>query len=322
MKSLLRAPALSMLATIIVLCLLGPFLKQYLRYVVTLWLIYSLSTLGMNYVMGFGKLYALGHGGFMLVGAYITAAAINHWGWHPAAAMLGAAVVAAVVGILIGLPAIRLRHFSLAIVTFAFASTLFQSIKSIDFFGGPQGLYINAASLPSQDSLKLWYVTVGLTMLGLAMSYSLINSKSGRALLIISVNEHVARSFGVNVAFYKLSAFSFAAVLGAVSGALLGIATGYVAPDTFNTELSISIFAAVMIGGRGKLLGPFLGAAFIVALPELTQQTRNLAQIIYAVLFLLIVAVFPDGLLGIVTWIFDKFSRSHRRASELTGVKR
>ncbi|MDY0748045.1 branched-chain amino acid ABC transporter permease [Paucibacter sp. R3-3] len=298
-----------MFAAIALLCLLGPLLGDYPRYVVTLWLIYSMATLGMNYVMGFGKLYALGHGGFMLVGAYVVAAGINHWHWHPAVALAVSAVLAAAVGILIGLPAIRLKLLSLAIVTFAFASMLFQVVKSVDFLGGPQGLYIDASALPPQGSLTLWYVVVVLTVLALAMSHSLINSRSGRALLIIAVNEHVARSFGVNVTYHKLAAFAFAAVLGAVAGGLLGMVTGYVAPDTFNTDLSITIFAAVMIGGRGKLLGPFLGAAFIVALPELTQQARNLSQFIYAIAFLLIVSFFPDGLLGMVTAAWRKVAR-------------
>jgi branched-chain amino acid transport system permease protein len=298
--------ALYLILALIAICALGPVLGEYPRYIVTLWLIYSLSTMGMNYVMGFGQLYALGHGGFMLIGAYTTAAAINHWGWPPALALSLSAVIAALTGILIGLPAIRLKHFSLAIVTFAFASTLFATVKTIGWFGGPQGLYINAAALPAQGSLTLWFVVAVLTAVGLAMSYSLINSKSGRALLIIAVNENVARSFGINVAFYKLSAFAFAAVLGAVAGGLLGLVTAFVAPDTYNSDLSITIFAAVMIGGRGKLLGPFLGAAFIVALPELTQQTRNLAQIIYAVLFIFIVALFPTGLLGMISYLYAK----------------
>ena len=76
--------------------------------------------------------------------------------------------------------------------------------------------------------------------------------------------------------------------------------TGLVAPETFGPDLSILIFAAVMIGGQGRLLGPLLGAAFVVAIPELTQDARALAQIIYAVLFLTVVTLFPQGLLGML----------------------
>lgn len=283
------------------LCLAGAALGDYPRYVLTLWMIYSLSALGLNLVMGYGKLYSLGHGGFMLVGAYGTAVAMNHWGWPAPLAVAGAGLFAIVVGVVVGLPAIRLKHFSLAIVTFAFGITLFQLVKAFAYTGGPQGMFIDAARLQALWGGRLpWIVSCLLALAALAMSYRVMTSRTGRALRLIAANETVARSFGIGVTFYKLTAFGMAALLGALAGGVLALVSGIVAPESYGPDLSIMVFAAVMIGGQGRLFGPFLGAAFVVAIPELTQDARALAQIIYAVLFIVVVTLFPAGLLGML----------------------
>lgn len=303
-------PTLAVTAAAVILLAAGSIAGEYPRYIMTLWLIYVLSALGLNLVMGFGRLYSLGHGAFMLVGAYATAVAMTRWGWAPPLALLFAAVLAVGVGVLVGLPAMRLRHFSLAIVTFAFGVTLFQVVKSFAYTGGPQGLFISAPDW--QQGLggrALWLAVTVLTGLGLAASRSIMVSRTGRALRMIAANETVARSFGIGVTFYKLVAFAFAAVLGAIAGGLHGLVTGYVAPDTYGPDLSILMFSAVMIGGQGRLFGPFLGAAFVVALPELTQDARAMAQIIYAVLFLVVVTFFPSGLIGMVEGAKRRLSR-------------
>lgn len=283
------------------LCLAGCALGDYPRYVLTLWMIYSLSALGLNLVMGYGKLYSLGHGGFMLVGAYGTAVAMNHWGWPAPLAVAAAGLFAILVGVVVGLPAIRLKHFSLAIVTFAFGITLFQVVKAFAYTGGPEGLFIDAAKVQAAwGGRLLWVASCVLAFAGLRLSYRVTASRTGRALRMIAANETVARSFGIGVTFYKLAAFGLAALLGALAGAVLALITGITAPETYGPDLSILMFAAVMIGGQGRLFGPFLGAAFVVAIPELTQDARALAQIIYAVLFIVVVTLFPEGLLGML----------------------
>jgi branched-chain amino acid transport system permease protein len=306
-----RRDAMLVLGAFALVCIAGSAAGAYPRYVLTLWMIYTLSALGLNLVMGYAKLYSLGHGGFMLVGAYGTAVAFNHWGWPVIAAIAFAAALATAVGVVIGLPAIRLKHFSLAIVTFAFGITLFQLVKSTAYTGGPQGLYVDVAKLQALwGGRVLWLASALLCLAGLAMSYSIMISRTGRALRMIAANETVARSFGIPVTFYKLAAFGLAALMGAAAGGMHAIVTGFVAPDTYGPDLSILVFAAVMIGGQGRLFGPFLGAAFVVAIPELTQDARALAQIIYAVLFVVVVTFFPEGLLGMLESALRRRSRA------------
>jgi branched-chain amino acid transport system permease protein len=293
-----RRGILAVLAVVVALFIVDLMVGGYPRYILTLWLIYSLSALGLNLVMGFGQLYSLGHGGFMLVGAYGTAVAMNHWGFPAPFAVAFAAAIAVIVGVFVGLPAIRLRHFSLAIVTFAFGITLFQLVKSFAYTGGPLGMFLNVAGLQAiWQGRLLWYAAAILALLGLAVSHSVTSSRTGRALRMIATNETVAQSFGIHLTFYKLTAFALAALLGALAGGMHALVTGIAAPDTYGPDLSILMFAAVMIGGQGRLFGPFLGAAFVVAIPELTQGAGALAQIIYAVLFIAVVTLLPEGLL-------------------------
>lgn len=295
------SPARQVLLAFALVLVLGSLTGDYPRYVLTLWMLYSLSAIGLNVVLGFGKIYSLGHGGFMLLGAYGTAVGLSRWGLPVPVALVASAVLATAVGVVVGLPALRLKHFSLAIVTFAFGITLFQLVKSTAYTGGPQGLFLEVAGLQALwQGRVLFYVAALLCLAGLALSYSVMVSRTGRALRMIAANETVARSFGIRVTFHKLAAFALAALLGALSGGLHALVTGVVAPETFGPDLSILIFAAVMIGGQGRLLGPLLGAAFVVAIPELTQDARALAQIIYAVLFLVIVTLSPSGLVGMI----------------------
>ncbi len=306
-------------AATLLLVLGGFLLGNYERYLLVIWLIYSISGLGLNLPIGFGQIYSLGHGGFMLVGAYTTAIVTSTWGLPYPIALLAALVLAVIFGLLVGLPAMRLRLFSLAIVTFAFGFMLFHVVKSFQFTGGPQGLFLEPLWLTSAfDGRAIYFFAVLVAVLGLLASYSIAHSKSGRALLVIGQNETAASSLGINITYYKLAAFIFASVLGAVAGSIHAVVTSYVAPETYAAELSVTMFAAVMIGGKGKLLGPFLGAAFIVGIPELTQAFRGLAEVIYAVLFIVIVTLSPGGILGIVEGLIG---RLRRRQDPTTAAK-
>ena len=148
------------------------------------------------------------------------------------------------------------------------------------------------------DGRLVYYLVLVIFVAGVAAAHSLSTGKTGRALRTLGANEIVAQSLGINLLKTKVLAFVLSGVYGAVAGSLLAVATTYVAPETYMPELSINIFAAVMIGGSGTLLGPILGALFIVLIPELTQGAQGLSEIIYALIFCFIATLFPSGLLG------------------------
>ncbi|HEX2891474.1 branched-chain amino acid ABC transporter permease [Vineibacter terrae] len=275
------------------------WLGTYPRYVISIWLIFALSAVGLNIPIGLASIYSFGHGGFMLIGAYATGVATISWGWPLLPAMLLAVVLAIAVGALIGLPSLRLTGFSLAIVTFAFGYMLFHVVKAFDLTGGPQGLFMPETALArAWGGRVLYYVVLAIFVVGVFWAYSIATGKTGRALRTLGTNEIVAQSLGINLLRVKMLSFMLSGVYGAVAGSLLALVTTYVAPETYTPELSINMFAAVMIGGSGTLVGPILGALFIVLIPELTQSAQNLSEIIYALIFCLVATLFPSGLLG------------------------
>ncbi len=275
------------------------WLGTYPRYVISIWLIFALSAVGLNIPIGLASIYSFGHGGFMLIGAYATGVATISWGWPLLPAMLLAVVIAIAVGALIGLPSLRLTGFSLAIVTFAFGYMLFHLVKAFDLTGGPQGLFMpDTAFARAWGGRLLYYMVLAIFVVGVFWAYSIATGKTGRALRTLGTNEIVAQSLGINLLRAKMLSFILSGVYGAVAGSLLALVTTYVAPETYTPELSINMFAAVMIGGSGTLIGPILGALFIVLIPELTQSAQNLSEIIYALIFCFVATLFPSGLLG------------------------
>lgn len=290
---------------------IAPFvLGTYPRYVLSLWMIFGLAAVGLNIPIGLASIYSFGHGGFMLVGAYGTAVAMTAWGWPFLPAMLFSIALAGVIGALIGLPSLRLTGFSLAIVTFAFAFMLFHVVKAFNYTGGPQGIFMPSVPVfEAWGGRLLYFVVLACFSIGVLAAYSLSSARTGRALRTLGANEIVAQSLGINLLKTKVLAFVLSAVYGAAAGCLLAVTTTYVAPETYAPELSINVFAAVMIGGTGTLLGPILGALFIVLIPELTQAAQNLSEIIYAVVFIFVATVFPTGLLGMSTALGERIWR-------------
>lgn len=292
-----RGGVLACIAAAVLFMLAPLLLGSYAQYIVAMWLVFAIAAVGLNIPIGLGNIYSFGHGAFMLIGAYATGVAMTQWGWGALPAAVLGIVGAGAIGAVIGLPSLRLVGFSLAIVTFAFGHMLFHLVKAFEYTGGPQGVFIPAVAAASWLGGRFYYYLVGLLFaLGMLVAHSIAQSKTGRALRVIGSNEIVAQSLGINLLRYKTIAFTASAVYGAVAGALLALVTGYVAPDTYSPDLSISVFAAVMIGGVGTLFGPVWGALFVVLVPELTQGATGLSLIVYAVLFTLVVTLYPGGL--------------------------
>jgi branched-chain amino acid transport system permease protein len=285
------------------------FVSGYVRYIATLWMIYGIAAVGLYIPIGQAGIYSFGHSAFMLIGAYAMALAIMLGGFPIPLAILTALVLAALVGAMLALPSLRLSGFALAIVTMGASTLLFQLVKVFKVTGGPQGLF-----LPEQDVVKafdgrIFYgIAVAALVFGLIVARCIERGRIGRALRTSAANPLMAQSFGVNLLRVRTLAFVVSAVYGSVAGSLVGLATGYIAPEAYSPELSIQIFAAVMIGGSSRYWGPVLGALFIVLIPELTQSVQNLGAIVYALLFLVVATVFPGGLYQIVSDVRKRFA--------------
>jgi branched-chain amino acid transport system permease protein len=294
--ALARRPLLAR-AAFAVLLLVPLFTTGYVRYVATLWMIYAIASVGLQIPIGLAAIYSFGHSAFMLIGAYAMALCIILGGWPVPLAVVAALVLAALVGALLAWPSMRLSEFALAIVTMGAASLFFQSVKVFKVTGGPQGLFLPELSFVKAMDGRIFYAMCAVLMLfGLVVARCVQDGRIGRVLRATAANPLMAQSFGVHLMRTRTLAFVISAVYGSIAGSLLGLASGYIAPEAYLPELSIQVFAAVMIGGSGRYWGPVLGALFIVLIPELTQSVQNLSAIIYALLFVAVSTVYPGGL--------------------------
>ena len=285
--------------------LLQAFGTHYVRTADTC-LLYVMLALGMNVVVGYAGLLDLGYVAFYAVGAYLCAllasphltgqfaaiAALFPAGLHTPFGLIAAlaAGVAAVLGVLLGVPTLRLRGDYLAIVTLGFGEIVRIFINNL---GQPINLTEGAKGLGQIDAIHLfgldlsqrlrlggyemspvtlhYYLFLVLTVLAVIVCHRLQNSRIGRAWMAIRDDEVAARAMGIDTRRMKLLAFAIGAAFGGVAGALFGTFQGFISPEAFSLQESVMIVAMVVFGGIGHLPGVILGAVLLTAFPELLR---------------------------------------------------
>lgn len=265
----------------------------------------------LNVVCGYLGQLPLGHAGFMAVGAYAgaifmksTPAATLLRSGNTAAvipyiilAILISALVAGIFGLLIGIPALRLKGDYLAIITLGFGEIIRVVLTNIDsvlgfkFTYGASGL----ARIPKFTSLAVMYV---VTALCLFLIHVFMKSRHGRAVLSIRDNEIAAESVGINTTFYKTSAFVFSAMLAGIAGCLYAGYIGSLYPSTFKFMKSIEILVMVVLGGMGSMLGSVISAVVLTALPEILRSFSDYRMVVYSLALVLMMLFRPKGLMG------------------------
>lgn len=215
----------------------------------------------LNLVVGFLGELSLGHAGFMCIGAFVGGVLYN--ALVPSCGVVAAiliampvgGVVAALFGLLIGLPALRLKGDYLAIVTLAFGEIVRTVIRNQDIFGGTRGLE------SVRFGNRLYILAFLLAILTVLISQNLRRSKHGRAIQAIRDNEIAARAMGVNITYYKLAVFAIAAFFAGVAGVLYAGSTSVIRSDNFSFNYSINILVMVVLGGMGSITGSIISAA-------------------------------------------------------------
>jgi len=279
------------------------FAKNFIIFQMTMLLIYGLAVLALNILTGGSGQFSLGQSAFYAIGAYTSAILMEHFNVNYALTLPIAGVVCFAVGYLFGQPALRLSGVYLALATFALATAMPQLLK-LGFFehwtGGVQGLVVTKPDAPfgmkmSQDTW-LYYFTLVITIGIYLASINLLRSRSGRAFMAIRDNEIAASSMGVNVALYKTLAFGVSAGITGVAGGLGAIAVQFVAPDSYTIVLAISLFLGMVVGGVGWLPGSFVGAAFIIFVPNIAESiSKGLSGAVFGVLLFLVIFLVPHG---------------------------
>lgn len=277
--------------------------------------IYSILAVSLNLVVGISGELSLGHAGFMCVGAFSGAlfSKVMKGSIDPTVSLIIAifigAAVAAVFGILIGIPVLRLRGDYLAIVTLAFGEIIKNIINAIYLGVDSAGLHF---SMKSEVALKLdaegtvlikgaqgitgtpqaanFTIGVILLLITLAIVINLIHSRTGRAIMAIRDNRIAAESIGLNVTKYKLLAFTVSAALAGVAGVLYAhnLTTLAALPKNFGYNQSIMILVFVVLGGIGNVRGSVIAAVILTLLPELLRGLNNYRMLIYAIVLIAI----------------------------------
>jgi branched-chain amino acid transport system permease protein len=260
--------------------------------------IYIILAVSLNVATGYLGQLPLGHAGFMAVGAYSGAL---FWKSGMISGTPGiiigliiAGVVAAVFGIIIGVPALRLRGDYLAILTLGFGEIIRVTIINLSSVtGGTQGLL----NIPRYTNFFLVYLCVAITCIVIHM---VMKSRHGRAILALRENEIAAESCGVKTTYYKVMAFSLSAFFAGIAGALFAGVLGVLTPDpnTFGFMASINILVMVVLGGMGSMLGSVIAAAILTSLPLALQSLNEYRLIIYALLLVGVMIFKPSGLMG------------------------
>jgi branched-chain amino acid transport system permease protein len=245
----------------------------------------------LNLINGFTGEFSLGHAGFMAVGAYCGAVVTANLGLPFPLAIIVGMLGAAVAGLIVGLPTLRLRGDYLAIATLGFGEIVRVVLMNIDYVGGASGLM----GIPAAVNWPIIFCSVVVSLL---LIRNFIVSSHGRACLAVRENDLAAQMMGVNITYYKVLAFVIGAALAGLAGVLYAHYYTILQPREFSFMLTFDVLVMVMVGGLGSLTGSVVGAVLITIASAFLQAIPELRMVIYALL-LIVSAVFrPQGLLG------------------------
>ena len=320
---------------------------DYHLFQMTMVVVYAIAILGLSLLTGFNGQISLGHGAFYAIGAYTSAilmssTAVPYWATLPIAA-----VVCAVVGFLVGLPALRLGGLYLALTTFALAVAIPQILKYKafeDWTGGVQGLVIDKPDAPFGLALSpdqwLYIFTVAVAVVLYVIAWNIVRGRMGRAMMAIRDHAMAAEAMGINLAMVKTRAFALSAMYTGLAGSLGAIAVQFVAPDSFGVFVSIFLFVGLVVGGVSSIGGTLIGAAFIEFVPNLADKVSKAAPgAVYGVILIAVMFLMPAGAGGFLHAIWRRLFRaraggppapeqsaasrpvSYEEASGLPGIK-
>jgi len=287
-------------------------LSEYTLSQITFIGIYAIVCLGLMLLAGFTGQISLGHAGFLAMGAY-TEAYLQGMGWPFMISLPLAALVAGITGIMIGLPALRVKGMYLSIATLAFGFILEEAVVRAEHItGGNAGRQLGSLTIGGinfDDGTNFYYLVTGIALLCVLGVLNLLRSPTGRAFVAIRDSEVSAQSMGINLAHYKTTAFALSAALAGIAGALYAHKIRFITPDQFGFLQSIELLMMVVIGGLGSIQGAIFGPAFWFAVqqlivtgkdwlpPTLGQQT-GLQPTIFGIILIAIVLFEPLGLFG------------------------
>lgn len=276
----------------------------YTQYLFNLGLAYVVSAIGLNLVLGYAGQLSFAHSAFMGIGAYATSVLMLRAGLPFLPALLCGGLIASLVGMIVGLPAVRVRGLYLALVTIAFMyAVTWVFVHWTAVTAGVNGLNVAAPSVFGYTLVtehQKFLVIFPVTVLMIVAAAMIVSSKLGRAFLMVREIELAAACNGLNIMVVKVQAFAISAFYAGIGGGLFAICVGFLVPHGFDLVSMITQFAMVLLGGLGSITGSIIGAFFVSLLPEVLRNARWAQEIAYGVLIMTVVVFMPSGIAGLL----------------------
>lgn len=279
--------------------------------------VYVLMAIGLNVVVGQAGMLDLGYVAFYAVGGYTLGILATHDHWNFWAILPLGVILAAVAGLLLGAPTLRLRGDYLAIVTLGFGLIISQTALNINFDGGAQGIsgiphppsigHLSAFQYGVVNFKPYWYLVLAGIFVAIWVVRRLERSRVGRAWMAIREDEDVAELMGVPTYRFRLWAFAIGASVGGFGGVFFAMQSNHIEPNTFSYQVSILVVAAVVLGGSGNLFGVIFGAFLVVWLPERFRTLADYRILMFGIALVVVMIFRPQGIIP-----------SGRRRAELT----
>jgi branched-chain amino acid transport system permease protein len=267
--------------------------------------IYIIIVSGLNIVTGYAGQISLGHAGLLAVGAYTSAVLTVDCGLSFWLALPVAGVTAGFIGLILGIPSLRVGGPYLALITIAFNFLTDKVILAwTDVTGAAAGKW--GIKLPSiggyEFSHRSFTLLIGaLVILTMVVCYNIISSRWGRALNATRNDETVSEASGVNIYFTKLAAFVISAIFAGIAGSLWASLHAYISPEAFRFDRSVELLLMLLVGGQRTILGPAIGAIILTVLPEFLTIVEHYRLLLYGVALVACVVFMPDGIWGLIT---------------------
>ncbi|TDR85161.1 branched-chain amino acid ABC transporter permease [Enterovirga rhinocerotis] len=279
---------------------------------------YWILIAGLNLVTGYAGQLSIGHVGLLAVGAYGFAILAGTHGLDPFLSLLLCGALGGIAGLLLGLPSLRLPGFYFAMATMAFALIVTElSLALGGLTGGGTGLSVPGFPSPMNSPWGYYWLVLAVAAGVTWLTWNVARFMWGRALIAIRDSEVAAASAGIGLFRLKLTVFVFSGITAGIGGGLFASLQSYITPDTFVFEIGLFFFVCIIIGGRGTILGPFIGTVILTALPEIVAPLAKLGAFFYGLMLLIVVLLIPEGVGRLVEVLIRRFRGEPHRSHEV-----
>ncbi|MCI8909675.1 MAG: branched-chain amino acid ABC transporter permease [Oscillibacter sp.] len=278
--------------------------NSYLIRIVTTIFMYSVITVSLNLIGGYGGELAMGHAAYLAVAAYVTAILSTRYGMSFLVTFPISVIAATVFGFLTGFVCVgRIKGDYVMIITMGICEiTRIVLVNEAEVTNGPMGISqipgIQILGYTMKGNRQYYFVFLLLLLVTVWIIKNLVNSKFGRNVIAIREDETAARAMGMKVAWIKVSAFTISALFAGAAGALLAHYNRFIGPSQFNLDESLLYYQMLIIGGLGSIPGSIIGAAILVLIPEIFRGISVYRTIVYGLIMVIMMIVRPQGLLG------------------------